>query len=126
MIQTVFYSVKAFNYTLRLRSNISLFYCYVIYFLIIMVYIIDKKAVSDILKQFQKMFSKTCKHYIIILFSSSGCNDSNGIIIFKFNFSIYILYIILISIHTMKYSAKIGNAKRYNDVGINTYASSSL
>lgn len=38
------------------------------------------------------MFLKTCKHYIITLFSSSECNDSNGIIILKFNFSVYILF----------------------------------
>lgn len=61
-------------------------------FLILMVYIYDKKAVLDILKQFQGMFSKTCKHYIITLFSSNECNDSNGIIILKYNFSVYIYY----------------------------------
>lgn len=55
-------------------------------------YIIDKKAVLDIIKRFHRMFSKTCKHYIITLFSSSECNDSNGIIILKFNFSVYILF----------------------------------
>lgn len=97
-----------------------------------MVYIIDKKAVLAILKQFQRMFSKTCKHYIITLFSSSEFNDSNGIIILKFNFSVYILFWfqtiawLYLEIPFLKYSAKIGNAKRYNDVGINSYASSSL
>lgn len=75
-----------------LEAIFHLFYCYVIYFFNYNgVYNWQESSLRYIKTMSENVF-KECKQYIITLFSSSEFNDSNGIIILKFNFSVYILF----------------------------------